>query len=313
MDEDPVNAGGTAVRGEVNLNHAPPSQPGEQDEIDLREGRAYYGYGYDMMVPRRQRSGRVYALIALVSVVIIAASTIGAYLFVDRGEETYGARAEIRFDLGAGATTQAQIDRLIASQTVVAESRAVLEPAAAATGTPIDELESAFKAEIVGSSSILRLTVESPDPDKALRLVQAVADSYIAEVQRTSITDAEEFLQAQIKEATDELTAITERLLVLENERAATVLAGAQVTTEEELLRLRSETLNSRLSILQERLIDVQLHQREVPNAVLVGSPYVPDEPVGMKASQAAAFGALIGIVIAASLGVAIWQLSEPR
>jgi len=306
-DSEPVSAGRKPVA--TVLNNGSRAEGAAGDFLEPAETyEEWIAQHFPLPAPRRHRR-RLIVAITLFTVLLTFLAAGGAYLVADRGDTVYGARAEIVFDAGSVDST-AQSERLMANQVVVARSRGVLAPVAASTGVAVTELEDALSASVVGESSVVRLTVSSPDPAQATRLVEAIADAYVAEVAKNAMSEAETFLDQSIGAVNDEQARVAERLVAID---AAQPDADAPATAEERLLELQAENLFQQLGVLQSRLVDAQLQAGERARATLVGSPYALDEPLGPKPSQAAAIGALAGLAIAGSVAVALWQLTSPR
>jgi capsular polysaccharide biosynthesis protein len=115
----------------------------------------------------------------LLGVVIIAVTTVGAYLVSSRGTEIYGAQVEFLVQSDRFASDSA-INRQIQTQSVLILSRAVLEPVATRLGMETTDLEEIVTAEVIGESQVVRLLVANPDPDTARQLANAIAGEYLA-------------------------------------------------------------------------------------------------------------------------------------
>lgn len=132
--------------------------------------------------PGRWTSVRLIALL-LLPVVLAAA---GAYLVASRIEKTYAARSEILFHLARGGDVA---ERFLATQSVVAQSRAVLTPVARKLLVPVEALEERLKVEFPKGSSVMRLQYADPDGAAALDVVRAVTDQYLTALRQIEVAE----------------------------------------------------------------------------------------------------------------------------
>jgi capsular polysaccharide biosynthesis protein len=116
----------------------------------------------------------------LLAIVIVAVTTLGAYLVSARGTTIYGAQVDflIQFDRFA---SDSAITRQIQTHSVLILSRAVLADVAAELEMQTAELEEIATAEVIGESQVLRLLVADSDPNGAMAIAEAIAGQYLLE------------------------------------------------------------------------------------------------------------------------------------
>jgi capsular polysaccharide biosynthesis protein len=124
--------------------------------------------------PRKRVRRATVAVLAALAVVVGAASGYGYSI---AQPTIYGAEAEFLLT-PRPELSDAAVDRAMVTQVMLIRSPTVLQPVAAQTGTPLDDLLSTVKAEIVGRSNILRITAGDRNRARALSIVQAVAAGY---------------------------------------------------------------------------------------------------------------------------------------
>lgn len=129
--------------------------------------------------PARSIRRAAWRLVAL-SICLIAVAAGGAYAVSSVGEPIYAARSEIAFDLRDLGWDSAE--RFLSTQPLIANSRAVLAPIAAAFGIPIGELEAGLSVETVGGSGVIRLQFAHPAGAVALEITRAITARYLAEL-----------------------------------------------------------------------------------------------------------------------------------
>ncbi len=129
---------------------------------------------------------------AVLALVIMALGAGSAYLIGSRGEPIYGSQVEILYQAGPTAF-DTETQRLLETQEVILHSNSVLQSVAASSGLSTEELDENLSTEVVGQTSILRFTVENPDPVRANQLAEAITESFLQTVSvRLSEKEAEE-------------------------------------------------------------------------------------------------------------------------
>lgn len=125
-------------------------------------------------------------VIALGTLMAAAAAAVAAALLV---VPLHGVRSEILIDTRGGDWTST--DRFLATQALVATSRSIVQPVAAAADVPLEELNARLSAEVVGRSSVLRLQYNDWDKSRALAVLGDLTSRYLAalrELERTTGT-----------------------------------------------------------------------------------------------------------------------------
>jgi capsular polysaccharide biosynthesis protein len=126
--------------------------------------------------PRRRRlSPFGLALLLALPVLAGSAAAVGTAQLAD---PVYAARSEIIFDLRA--LDWSATDRFLATQTVLAQTRGTLAPVAEALSIPVGELDSRLSAAMVGQSTVLRLEYRDRSRQRAVDVLGAVTDRYLA-------------------------------------------------------------------------------------------------------------------------------------
>lgn len=135
----------------------------------------------DMPQPHRGAVGGVRSLV-LGLVAILLGSGSAAWV-ASQTEPVYAARSEIL--LQPGDRGGEQLRTFMATQVVIAESRATLLPIASGLNLPIDTLQRRFSAEFVTGSTVLRLQYRDPNPELAASVVQAATERYLAALRQS--------------------------------------------------------------------------------------------------------------------------------
>jgi uncharacterized protein involved in exopolysaccharide biosynthesis len=148
---------------------------GALDTAPARSGRRLPG----PLEPLRSIRKTAWRLVAL-SIFLIAIAAAGAYAVSSVGERIYAARSEIAFDLRDLGWDSSE--RFLSTQPVIANSRAVLTPIAAAFGIPVSDLEERLSVETVGGSGVVRLQFAHSAEVVALEITRAITTRYLAEL-----------------------------------------------------------------------------------------------------------------------------------
>jgi len=114
-------------------------------------------------------------LVALIVVASFAGAALAFSLFLQ--PKVYGGQAEFlvrpRPEL-----SDAAVDRAALTQVQLVTSPPVLQPVADESGTRRRALEKAVSADMVGRTNLLRITVASRDPARAVTLANLIASRY---------------------------------------------------------------------------------------------------------------------------------------
>lgn len=246
--------------------------------------------------------------LACLALAIVVIATGAAYVFAMGTPETFGARAELVYQLDP-TTDRDTAARQLATQVVTIRSRAVLEPVAIAEGLPVEELAQDVSASVIEESTVVAITIEAASREVALRRVVAIAEQY-----RLAATSY--FNEAPEQLMRERETALTTRLGEIQallpafdaaREEAARLLRPAPPqTADERALLAESEQLLQELSTLRQQLLTAQAQRLTAPQPRLLTEPYLLDEPVSPQPMARAALGAMVGIAIAVIVVIAL-------
>lgn len=277
---------------------------GEREDAD-REARASRRAA--LARERRARRGFIsMPLIALVTVVLIAGPAVIAYLIARAQTPEYAAEAEIVLD-SSNVSDRILAQRDIDTQRLVLESRAVLEPTAEAEGMTVDELEEKVNVEVDGTTDLLRLSVVDADRQFALRAADGIVETYretVTSATTERLDQTERLLRQQMTELTNRLSDVQSELSRLaENPDNA-------FSPEVQQLQAESNFIFGRLGSLQASLTDLEVRRVSGTNEVRVVTPaHVLEDPVSPQPLRSAAFGGLIGILMAGAALVVLFRL----
>jgi capsular polysaccharide biosynthesis protein len=126
--------------------------------------------------------GIVRAAFLLVAPVLIAA--IAAFAGASHMQPIHAAQSEVVFDLGERGEIGEQY---LATQAVVAKSRAVLEPVSRSLGVPLDSLDKNLDVEFPKGSAVIRFQYSDPDGTRAFNILRSIIDQYINLIDRTDV------------------------------------------------------------------------------------------------------------------------------
>lgn len=115
---------------------------------------------------------RLAALLVL-PVLICAAAAYGGAALLDK---VYAARADILFHLSRSGD---HAERFLATQAVVAQSRAILEPVAAELGVPIERIEEDLGVEFPKDGAVMRIEFATHSQTAALDVIKLVTQHYL--------------------------------------------------------------------------------------------------------------------------------------
>jgi uncharacterized protein involved in exopolysaccharide biosynthesis len=264
-----------------------------------------------LVTPRRRLRSRRW--IAVVVALLLVAPTAGAAVVSSMQPDVYAVVADLLYR-PVETSSPESIERELATQKAVLMSRRVVDPAALAAGMEVKELSKAMEIEVVEESNLLRVRVEDTSRRTALTAATAVLDTYRATIaeQSASATAEEEraLLQRQVNTLTAQLNDINTRL----GQIAVVLIPPVPMQTESVVLQQEAQLIRDRVLELQNQLIesDVQVLREGAGRVRVLVQPTVLPEPAGPKPLQAAAAGALAGLVLAVGL-VALLRLRRER
>ncbi|MBA2497661.1 MAG: hypothetical protein H0V33_11330 [Acidimicrobiia bacterium] len=277
---------------------------GEGEDVRGERGGGVHDRALDR--PANGRRGRLgTGALLLAGVLLVACTTVGAYLFSASAPTVYGARAEFVYELG-GEDRAADADRRILTELEVARSRAVLESVAAASNMSIAELDRSLTVERVGESGVIRFTVARQDQEEAVRLVDGIVRSYLRTSEESFAVDAElDFVTERIAELDALQTEIDTAL-------SAAIAGGASADIVAQL-QLEAQDLTVRIFEFEDRRTSIELDARNAGRVETLTPAFALDDPLGPKPARAGAFGVLVGMAIVASMAIAVAQLRQGR
>jgi uncharacterized protein involved in exopolysaccharide biosynthesis len=126
---------------------------------------------------------RILKLVAFFILPVLATALV-ALITASQSKPIYAARSEVMLDLRRLAWDTAE--RVIATEVVVAQSRALLAPVADSFQIPIQNLERDLSTEPIRNSSVVRLQYEHANPTLALDVIRSVTGRYVATLQDLS-------------------------------------------------------------------------------------------------------------------------------
>jgi uncharacterized protein involved in exopolysaccharide biosynthesis len=244
----------------------------------------------------RTRSVLTSILLVLLCVLTVAGAAIAAYLYADGREEVFGGRAEILYE-GAEVSLTSEAERQIATQRALLMSASTLGPVAERFGLAPDDFDEHVLVESVDDSNVLRLTVDDADPERAVAVTQAVAESYIAQVhsaESPELEEAKELIESRIEELAGQLPDLQRRF-----DNAKRKAAARQSTLADSQLLAEIQSLLGRIGSLQDRLTELELQQITDARARILTPAYLLDEPLEPQPVRAGAAGAIAGIFVA--------------
>ncbi|MEZ0285297.1 MAG: hypothetical protein ACAH79_08715 [Thermoleophilia bacterium] len=254
-------------RGTPGLEDTIPRVADVRDE-ETREGSGAWAH---RLAPRRLTTQEILRLCLLAGLIVVVGAAIG---FVSSWliQAQYGARSEVLYTLREDQPTGfLREDRNLTTQTVLIDSRPVLEPVAVANGLTVDQLADKVTSSVAEGSEIIEIEVRDADRQEGIRLVDAVTQQYLA-VANGAFDENRRYLESQ-------LTTVNERL------SAPGVTPGQRAA------------LSSRRSDLLNRLDTLALTG---PQARQLGASYTTSDPVTPRRALAAAVGAIAALLVAA-------------
>lgn len=248
---------------------------------------------------RRSRAKLVAAVAALLVVPPLAAGLLST-----AQSPIYAAEADVLYQ-GGDSTDAQSIERELATQQVLLQSRPLIQQAAEVADRSPENVADAVSVEVLEQSSVLRVHVEDADPDVAEQIATSLVEEYIAAVQAqttSSATAAEErqLLQEQVDGLNVRLDEVTTRI----GELVEIPVPSAAAQLELRSLESEAETIRGRLTALQAQILETDLRglQEGRGGAQVFAAATVLDEPVAPQPLRAAAAGALLGIALALAL-----------
>jgi uncharacterized protein involved in exopolysaccharide biosynthesis len=232
-------------------------------------------------------------LLLAVAVVVVCAAT--AWSVSARTTMVYAADAELLVPVRADGEPQ-DIERELATQTVVIDGPGVLQPAAEELGMAPDDLDDAISTSVVEGSQIIRVRARGANGDEAVRRLEEVLRAYTSVDVSSSQTEAHRFIDDQVRTVNDEQARLQQELDAVRRLPAPGDPARDRELTEQ--MQVRTQ----RLTTLQDQLLQIELQNLQSNAARVISPPTAKDQPIEPMPVRSAALGALAGLVLAAGL-----------
>jgi hypothetical protein len=256
--------------------------------------------------PRSGKGGRVVAqpvrkrqLLRLggIGLAITFLGLIIGYVVGKSGPDVYAARSEVLYEISQERPTGfLREDRSLTTQLALMRSRSVLNSVATATGMRVEDIESALTVELVGGSSeIIRVEAQDSSSAKALAIVTAVIDRYLAVTKEQGTKDALIYLQEARDRVMADIAAKRSEINQFGVPSTGTATDPRQAAAQAELASLlsRSDSLSTDIDKLT-------VGQRTQQRIEVLVPAYALADPVGPRPLLATAGAGLTAALIAA-------------
>jgi uncharacterized protein involved in exopolysaccharide biosynthesis len=250
---------------------------------------------------KRQRHGARWLWIGLIGVSIALLGAAAGYVVSSRAPTRYAARTEILFQLTGDEPTEfLRGGRYLATQLVVARSRAVLAPIADQFGIPIVDLEDKLSASLVGSSEVLRIQVEDGVPERAADVAAAIAQRYMSLATASADAEARQFLEQQVAGIDTQLADKREELRELRSSDTST--ATVNPAGDIDVVEREIDTLLNRREEISAHLDDLTLRELTRPRLEVLTPAYILEDPVSRTPWHGTIVGLALGLLVAAGV-----------
>jgi hypothetical protein len=177
-----------------------------------------------------------------------------------------------------------------------------------AVGISVEDVDDAISFEPVGTSAVLAVTAEHPDPAVAQQLAASASEQLLALLLEGGSETAElERVLEGLEQARVAESEVEAGLRGLEQQRAATPQGSPIPTAEERALEAELRQLINRRAQLESRQLALELDQTRQRPPQLVTEAYVLAKPVSPVIVRDTLIGTIIGIGIAGLLALALW------
>lgn len=236
---------------------------------------------------------------AAACLLIFAAGTGAGYGLSAIQDPVYGAEADILYRVADGSGARAERD--LATQQVVLQGRAVLQPVADEAQMPVEDLQELLSVEVVGQSDVLRITMEHRDPALAVQLARDISDHYVRTVAAAQ-DEAASFVEEQSAELAAALGDVEQELVDLQEEDDDAV----GDTPDERRLQAEAERLRLRIAGLETLLAGAGAATPGGAEIRVLTPAYLLDEPLAPRPVRAAVAGGIAALVVIAALGAVL-------
>jgi len=240
-----------------------------------------------------------------IAAAIVVACGILAFAASEMLPKTYGARTEIVYPLGTANPSgdTLRTDRVLATQLVAIKSRQVLTPVAQRFGMTADALSKKIIASVLSDSEVIRIEADDASPNKALKMVTAVSNAYLANAATTSSNaEAEKALRNQIDKDNNDITTLTNSLNRAQQARQSSSTPDIPSLAETQL-QTQLANANSDLSSATSQLNELSIADVQAQKVHRLTEPYEAGK-VAPKPMRAGIAGVLAGMLIAAGVVV---------
>ena len=207
--------------------------------------------------------------------------------------------------LTQSSTTSATPEQLMSTQVIIASSTPVLTTAGQAVTPPISATSLKHRASVTApGTDVLQFQVSAPTDAQALKLTNAMANSYIAYVGKTgtgSTSAALSGLQAEASGLTAQVKSLQGQIGTVVGRLAtepSTSAAGERDASYLSSLRTEQEQVSLQLNNVNSQIVSTQLSGAVSAGAITVlqSAALVPPSKLGVVLSGAA--GAFVGLVV---------------
>lgn len=228
---------------------------------------------------RRQLTGRQWARLASLAVVLVALGAAAGYLVTAAMPVQYAAHAQVVYALTREQPTGfLREDRNMSTQLVLLESRAVLDPVAAEWQTSVDELAAGLSAEVLAESEIIDVRFLDSDPERARDVLSWVVQEYLVVANTDARSDVLNYLNEELFTVLDRMEAVR----------------SGPASDQDQL-----PPLVEREQWLRTQLDELRMTDLVGPGATELVQPYVDTRPASPRPVETTAGGAAAGLVLA--------------
>ena len=238
--------------------------------------------------------------IVVFSLLIIVAA-IATSVFTVMGERPANT-ATVRILVDVDDFTNTSLaDRYLGTLEVITTSHAATARIADHTGIGRGTIERALAVETLPDSSVMEITATHQRSETALAIVEAAA----ALLTETATNDRDATVLGTLE---DQAATLREGLAEVDD-ALGSIRPGDSITAREERLLAESEDLLDRITDLEEQIFEYRVDAvRDTTRATPLGAARATAEATTRSLMRAVAFGAFIGIVLAAVTAAGLWM-----
>ncbi len=248
---------------------------------------------------RARPSGKLLTAIGLTALVITLLCAQAAYLIADAQPDVFAARSQVTY----------QGETWVETQSVAVKSPTLVGPIALAEGIPIDEFLANWDAGQVLGTQIIQFQYVSQDQDQALRIVQAVTDTYLADFE--AIASAPDPLLESYLELMADLETSQASLEAQITDRLAINTGG----NDPELTAMYQEKgqNDAAINTLRLQIAQRDLFRNDQAQPTLLTKPFKLTDPVAPLPAKRAIFGLLGGLALSTAFVFVALRLAAAR